>query len=150
MNESANKHNLQLTIDLMKDEDRWVTELDFNMANWLLDVQGEHSSVCGTVCCIGGTAQLAIYGRPSKDIPEEVIGAALGLTKDQSNALFYPSDVYDIEEYIQSTPEGQHHMGIDRAFAIKLLEGIRDGTAVIRKKSGAVGGKLSRDAWTLP
>lgn len=49
---------------------------------------------CGTVCCIGGSAQLLATGRvdDSQDGEEEAI-AWLGIDFDASRALFYPDDM---------------------------------------------------------
>ena len=52
----------------------------FDMSSW-------H---CGTVACIGGTAEILFFGSIGADRSTESVGAVLGLNGDQAYELFHP------------------------------------------------------------
>jgi hypothetical protein len=94
----------------------------FGMKFWI----GKDKDDCGTVACIGGTAEMLLFPDPGSYVSCYVVGAELGFDSAATKALFDP--------FSNGWPEGSHEaetpMGATATEAAALLRGIAWGNAV--------------------
>jgi hypothetical protein len=91
----------------------------FGMEEWIARTED-----CGTVACIGGTADLILFGGDAAT--QNQVGAKLGLSPKASCALFYPGKNRWPSRYYK----GNSPYDATAAEAAALLRDIADGKVV--------------------
>jgi hypothetical protein len=113
-----NKEALMKLASFLREEDRWQDgDLRFDMAFWF----DSWRNSCGTVCCIGGTAEYLLFGAHTARTAEteaEELTAHYGLTMDEWCELCFPDG---------SQHRGQHSFETTRLQAAALIEAIANG-----------------------